>query len=151
MTDVCYIDRSKKLSRGEHPKTDEESTELVLGIFADDEELLDPASDLAAAVDAHSMDSLPVSVQPECEFLIDYVRGIPDVARLRAELALRPDRLREIVAQSDLSRTSSASDLPAPFDAQWIGLRDAVGTLFNQVQNYNAKSQAEAFERAFGL
>lgn len=146
-----YITWVEKLARGERPQSEDEWVESLLAMFSADEELLDRAVDLTAAVEAHSMSSLPVEVQPEAQFVVEYVSGIPDVAQLRVALVRRSEQLRAIKAQGEQMPESYSSKLPDPFHAQWVGIRDAAKLLFNQVQLYNAQGQAAAFERAATL
>lgn len=146
-----YIAWGEKLARGERPQSEAEWVDALLAMLSADEELLDRSVDLTAAVDARSMSELPIEVQPECQFVVDYVAEIPDVAQLRSQLAGRSERLKSIKEKGEPMPKSYSSDLPEPFQAQWVGVREAAKLLFNQVQLHNAQSRAIAFERAAEL
>lgn len=124
--------------------------DALLALLSIDEELLDRAIELKA-VDARALSDLPLEVQPEVQFTVDYVAEIPDVAKLHAELARRSAQLRAIHASGAPMTEPFSTDLPEPFQAQWVGVREAAKLLFNQVQLHNAQARAAAFERAAEL
>lgn len=94
---------------------------------------------------------LPLEVQPEVQFAVDYVAEIPDVAKLHSELARRSGQVQAIKASGDPMTQPFPTDLPEPFQAQCVGVREAARLLFHQVQLHNARSPLAAFERAAEL
>ncbi len=146
-----YVDWVEKLGQDERPQSDGEWVDALLGLLSIDEELLDRAIGLKAAVDARALSDLPLEVQPEVQFAVDYVAEIPDVAKLHSALARRSDRVRAIKASGEPMTEPFPTDLPEPFQAQWVGVREAAKLLFSQVQLHNAQARAAAFERAAEL
>lgn len=146
-----YVDWVEKLGQDERPQSDDEWVAALLRLLSIDEQLLDRAIELKAAVDARGLSGLPLEVQPEVQFAVDYVAEIPDVAKLHSELARRSDQLRAIKASGEPMTEPFPTDLPVPFQAQWVGVREAAKLLFNQVQLHNAQAYAASFGRAAEL
>lgn len=147
-----YVEWGDRLARGDGPQTPDDSLDALLALAETDEELLARAIDLAESLKAHSVDGLPLEVEPEYRFVADCVEAVPDLALLRERLANRSAQL--LAVKSDPERKKPAqysTKLPEPFEAQWISVREASKLLFNQVQIYNAQMQATAFERAAEL
>lgn len=74
-----YMDWVEKLGQDERPQSNDEWVDALLALLSIDEELLDRALELTAAVDARALSDLPLEVQPEVQFAVDYVAEIPDV------------------------------------------------------------------------
>lgn len=146
-----YVDWVEKLGQDERPQSDDEWVNALLALLSIDEELLDRAIELKAAVDSRALSDLPLAVQPEVQFAVDYVAEIPDVAKLHSELARRSDQVRAIKASGRPMTEPFSTDLPEPFQAQWVGVRETAKLLFTQVQLHNAQARAAAFKRAAEL
>lgn len=143
-----YIEWAEKMARGETPKDTAGSLALLLDLFSTDEELLARSVDLAQLMKTQPNSDLPPEILPESQFLADYVSALPDADRLRAEISDRSARIREIMAQPDPEKEQFSRELSEPFEAQWIGVREAAKLLFNQVQLFNANAWASAWETA---
>lgn len=143
-----YIAWGEKIARGEAPRDVAGSLSVLLDLAMTDEEVLARSVDLTQLLDEQPTPDLPAEILPECRFLAECVSAVPDAEQLRAEISARVGRVRDRLAVPNPEDAPISSDLPEPYEAQWIGIREAAKLLYNQVQLYNADAFASAWEKA---
>lgn len=142
-------ERREGLAANSWPATTRETVSFLLGMADDQCDLLARVGDLADAVRLQGVESLPEEVRPECELVVEHYLALPDASALRFATQARVDLLARALARPDSeinSDPNAIAMLDEPFGAQYLRLENAVGLLYNQVQNYNAKSWAQSWE-----
>lgn len=138
-----------KLAAGQLPTDPGGMISTLLEMVADDERVVTASIELTRVIRATGGQDVPPEIQPECDFLAQAVGSVTDLSALQSAMQTRAARLRDLlVANKPAPGTSPTIALPAPYEAEWAGIRRAVTLLCNQVQSYNAKRQQEAMVEA---